>query len=48
MVQDANVRITDADVDDLVDYVRRLGRPVTLDELVQALREIWRRRRGTQ
>lgn len=40
-----NVTISEADVDALIDQLRRAGRPFTTDELAQALLEIWRRRR---
>jgi hypothetical protein len=40
-----NVTISDADVDALIDHIRRAGRPFTTEELAQVLIEIWRRRR---
>lgn len=39
------VRISEAQVDALVDQMRRAGRPLTLDEMVAALQELWRRQR---
>jgi hypothetical protein len=42
------VRIGDADIDALVDHLRRAGRPYTLEELVNLLRELWQRRRATR
>ena len=41
----ANVQISEADVDALVEHMRRAGRPFTLTELVNILQELWRRRR---
>jgi hypothetical protein len=41
----ATVTISDADIDALIDHVRRAGRPFTTEELAKALMEIWRRRR---
>ena len=41
-----SARITEVDLDDLADHVRRMGRPLTLEELAEALQEIWRRRWG--
>jgi hypothetical protein len=40
-----SVTISDADVDALIEYMRRAGRPFTTEELAQVLIEIWRRRR---
>lgn len=39
-------RITDVDLDELAEHIRRAGRPLTLRELAEALQEIWRRRWG--
>jgi hypothetical protein len=39
------IRISEAQIDALADQMRRAGRPFTLDELVEALQEIWRRQR---
>jgi hypothetical protein len=39
------VQISEADIDALVEHMRRAGRPFTLDELVTVLQELWRRRR---
>jgi hypothetical protein len=40
-----SVSMSDADVDALVEHIRRAGRPFTTEELAQVLVEIWRRRR---
>jgi hypothetical protein len=50
MVEEATtaIRIHDADVDALVEHMRRAGRPFTLDELVEVLQELWRRRRANR
>jgi hypothetical protein len=40
------VRISELDIDMLIEQLRRAGRPFTTEELAQLLQEIWRRRRG--
>ncbi len=39
------IRISEAQVDALVDHIRRAGRPFTLDELVEVLQALWQRQR---
>jgi hypothetical protein len=40
------VPISEADIDALIDHLRRSGRPFTTEELASVLLEIWRRRRS--
>jgi hypothetical protein len=42
------VQLSDADMDALVDALRRAGRPFPLAELVTVLQDIWRRRRESR
>lgn len=40
------VTISEADIDALIDHMRRAGRPFTAEDLASVLLEIWRRRRS--
>jgi hypothetical protein len=40
------VTISEADIDALIDHLRRSGRPFTTEEMANILLEVWRRRRS--
>lgn len=41
----ANIRLSEADIDAVIAHLRRVGQPLTLDQMAEVLLEIWRRRR---